>query len=126
MGKNDFRRQVFQGTRFMSDIITLTSAAANRVRYLLETHGNGAEGLTLGIKTTGCSGFSYKLDFINEIADDARVVETEGVKVVVDPDAIDLVQGTAIDWVEDKFGAAFSFKNPNEASRCGCGESFSV
>lgn len=110
----------------MSDIVTLTPAAIDRVRYLIETHGNGAAGLKLGIKTTGCSGFSYKLDFAEAITDADAVVDADGVQVMIEPEAVDLVRGTAIDWIEDKLGAAFSFKNPNEASRCGCGESFSV
>ena len=110
----------------MNDVVTLTPEAIARVRYLLDNHGGEAVGLRLGIKTTGCSGFSYKLDFAETIDSDAAVVDADGVKVVIASDAVELVKGTAIDWVEDKLGAAFAFKNPNEAARCGCGESFSI
>ena len=106
--------------------ISLTAAAADRVRHLLRTAGQGALGLKLGIKSTGCSGFSYRLDFAREIEPGAEVVEAEGVRVVIEPQALMFVLGTELDFVEDKLGAQFVFRNPNEKARCGCGESFSV
>jgi iron-sulfur cluster assembly protein len=107
--------------------ISLTPAALDRVRHLLATSkGEGALGLKLGVKSTGCSGFSYQLDFAREIEPGAEVVEVDGLKVVIDPRAVMYVLGTELDFVEDKLGAQFVFKNPNEKARCGCGESFSV
>ena len=107
-------------------IVDLTPAAVARARELLANHGADAAGLKLGVKTTGCSGMSYKLDFAHSIGSDDTVIEKDGIKLVVDPEAVMYVLGTEIDWVEDKLGAMFVFKNPNEKARCGCGESFSV
>jgi len=107
-------------------IVDLTPAAVARARELLARHGADSAGLRLGVKTTGCSGMSYKLDFVTEIDAADTVIEKDGVKLVVDPKAVVYVLGTEIDWVEDKLGAMFVFKNPNEKARCGCGESFSV
>jgi iron-sulfur cluster assembly protein len=107
-------------------IVDLTPAAVARARELLANHGAAVAGIRLGVKTTGCSGMSYKLDFADEIGAEDTVVEKDGVKLVVEPQAVLYVLGTQIDWVEDKLGAMFVFKNPNEKARCGCGESFSV
>ena len=106
--------------------ISLTPAAASRVRELIATKGDGAIGLKLDVKPSGCSGFSYQLDFAREIEPGAEVVEVEGLKVVIDPRAVMYVLGTELDFVEDKLGAQFVFRNPNEKARCGCGESFSI
>ena len=106
--------------------ISLTPAAANRVRELMASQGSDAPGLRLGVKPSGCSGYSYQLDFAREIEPGAEVVEADGVKVVIDPRAVMYVLGTELDFVEDKLGAQFVFRNPNEKARCGCGESFSV
>jgi iron-sulfur cluster assembly protein len=107
-------------------VVDLTPAAVARARELLASQGTDVAGIRLGVKTTGCSGMSYKLDFAREIAADDTVVEKDGVKLVVEPESVMYVLGTEIDWVEDKLGAMFVFKNPNEKARCGCGESFSV
>lgn len=107
-------------------VISLTPAAADRVRQLLATKGEGAVGLKLDVKPSGCSGFSYQLDFAREVRAGDEVVDADGVKVVVDPRAVLYVLGTELDYVEDKLGAQFVFRNPNEKARCGCGESFSV
>lgn len=106
--------------------ISLTPAAANRVRELMATQGADALGLRLGVKPSGCSGFSYQLDFAREIEPGAEVVDMDGIKVVIEPRAVMFVLGTELDFVEDKLGAQFVFRNPNEKARCGCGESFSV
>jgi len=106
--------------------ISLTPAAQGRVRELLASQGAGALGLKLGVKPSGCSGFSYQLDFAREIEAGAEVVELDGIKLVIDPRAVMYVLGTELDFVEDKLGAQFVFRNPNEKARCGCGESFSV
>lgn len=107
-------------------LISLTERAADRVRHLIQTSGEGALGLRLGVKPTGCSGYSYKLDFARDLRPGEEVVDSAGVKVVIEPMAVMYVLGTELDWVEDKLGAQFVFRNPNEKSRCGCGESFQV
>lgn len=107
-------------------IVDLTPAAVARARELLARQGADAAGIRLAVKTTGCSGMSYHLDFADRIGNDDTVVEKDGVRLVVDAAAVMYVLGTEIDWVEDKLGAMFVFKNPNEKARCGCGESFSV
>jgi len=110
----------------MSQIVSMTQAARDRAKHLLDTVGDGAAGIKLTVKSTGCSGYSYLMDFAKEIGPGDEVVEHDGVRLVVDPMAMMYVLGTEIDFVEDKLGAQFTFKNPNEKSRCGCGESFSV
>lgn len=106
--------------------LSLTPAAVDRIRYLIETQSDGAEGIQVGVSTAGCSGMSYTIEFVDQIAPGADVVEVDGVKVVVDPKAIMYLIGTEMDFVKDKLGSAFKFKNPNEAGRCGCGESFTI
>jgi iron-sulfur cluster assembly protein len=105
-------------------VISLTPAAADRVRQLLAGQGSESVGIRLGVKPSGCSGFSYKLDFAKEIDPGDEVVDAAGVKVVIDPMAVMHVLGTELDWVEDRLGSQFVFRNPNEKGRCGCGESF--
>ena len=107
-------------------VLSLTQAAIDRIKHLVETQGNGAPGIQVGVRTAGCSGMSYTIDFVEEIADDAELIEADGVKVVIDPNAVMYLVGTEMDFVEDKLGSAFKFKNPNEAGRCGCGESFTI
>jgi iron-sulfur cluster assembly protein len=110
----------------MSSVLSLTPAAIGRVRHLVETRGEGAAGIRIGVRTAGCSGLTYTLDFAREIQPGDEVVEVDGVKVVVDPGAVMFLVGTEMDFVEDKLGASFKFTNPNESGRCGCGESFTV
>ena len=106
--------------------ISFTPAAAARARDLLAVKGGDAVGIRLAVKPTGCSGYSYRLDFTREIRADDAVVELGGVRIVVDAKAAQLVAGTEVDFVEDRLGAQFVFKNPLEKARCGCGESFQV
>ena len=107
-------------------VLSLTPAAIERVRYLVSTLGEGAAGIRVGVKTAGCSGLTYTIDFAREIGPGEEVIEADGVKVVIDPQAMMYLLGTEMDFVEDRLGAAFKFNNPNEAGRCGCGESFTV
>ncbi len=109
-----------------SQVLSLTPAAVDRIKHLVETQGNGAPGIRVGVRSTGCSGMSYTIDFVDEIQPDAELVEAGGVKVVIDPKAVMYLVGTEMDFVQDKLGAAFKFNNPNEAARCGCGESFTI
>jgi iron-sulfur cluster assembly protein len=106
--------------------ISITPAAADRLRHLLGAHGGDALGIRLAVKTAGCSGLTYKLDFTREIAERDEVVDLDGARLVVDPEAVMFLLGTEMDFVEGKLGAAFKFNNPNEKGRCGCGESFTV
>jgi len=105
--------------------ISLTDSAASRVRNHLEARGKGL-GLRLGITKTGCSGYSYVINYADEISDSDIVFEDKGVKVVVDPDALALIDGTEVDFIKNGLNEAFSFRNPNIAGECGCGESFNI
>ncbi|MCP5149322.1 MAG: iron-sulfur cluster assembly accessory protein [Ectothiorhodospiraceae bacterium] len=105
--------------------VTLTEAAADRVRRFL-SHDRSALGMRLGVKRTGCSGFAYVVDLAEAIGDDDTVFETHGVRVVVAPDALALVDGTRIDYGSDGLNEGFQYENPNVKSLCGCGESFGV
>jgi len=105
--------------------ITLTDSAAERVRSYLEKRGSGV-GLRLGIKKTGCSGFAYVINYADEVGPEDIVFEDGGVAVVVDPESLELIDGTEVDFVKEGLNEAFKFRNPKAASECGCGESFSV
>ncbi|MEO1201831.1 MAG: iron-sulfur cluster assembly accessory protein [Pseudomonadota bacterium] len=105
--------------------ISLTNTAAERVRNYLESRGKGV-GLRLGVTQTGCSGYSYVINYADDIAANDVVFEDKGVKVVVDPDALELIDGTEVDFVKNGLNEAFSFRNPNVTGECGCGESFNV
>ena len=105
--------------------IQLTESAARRVAWIAERQGKPAL-LRLAVDGGGCAGFTYKFELADVALDDDTVAETEGVLLVVDPISLDLVRGSAVDFVEDLGGAAFKVTNPNAASGCGCGSSFSV
>jgi len=105
--------------------ISLTESAARRVHNYLESRGKGV-GLRLGVTRTGCSGFSYVINYADDIADTDVVFTDKGVKVVVDPEALSLIDGTEVDFVKNGLNEAFSFRNPNVTGECGCGESFNV
>lgn len=108
-------------------IITLTDAAAERVRRLMSKAGDEAVlGLRVGIKTRGCSGLSYFVEYAKEQKKFEDMIEDKGVKIFIDPTAVMFLLGSQMDYQEDKFQAGFTFTNPNEKSRCGCGESFNV
>jgi iron-sulfur cluster assembly protein len=105
--------------------ITLTETAANRVRSFLDNRGKGI-GLRLGVKTTGCSGMAYVLEFVDEVNEEDQVFEDRGVKVVVDTKSLVYLDGTQLDYVKQGLNEGFEFNNPNVKSECGCGESFNV
>jgi len=106
-------------------MITLTDRAADRVRNYLAQRGAGI-GLRLGIKKTGCSGFAYVVNYADEVGDDDVVFESDDVKVVVDRQSLDVIDGTEVDYVREGLNEAFRFRNPNATGECGCGESFSI
>lgn len=105
--------------------IELTPVAAERVKKFLQNRGKGI-GLRIGIKTTGCSGMAYVLEFVDETNDDDEVFESEGVKVIVDPKSLVYLDGTRVDFAKEGLNEGFQFINPNAKDECGCGESFTV
>ena len=105
--------------------ISLTQAAAERVKTFLAARGKGI-GLRLGVRKTGCSGFAYVVNYADDSAASDVVFEDRGVKVFVDPESLPLIQGTTVDFVKQGLYEAFRFHNPNIKGECGCGESFSV
>lgn len=105
--------------------ISLTVAAADRVRTFLSRRGHGV-GLRLGVKKTGCSGFAYVVNYADAIGGDDVVFEVEGVKVIVDRGSLGFIDGTEVDFVKQGLNEAFRFRNPNVKGECGCGESFTV
>ncbi len=105
--------------------ITLTDAAANRVTTFLENRGKGI-GLRLGVKTSGCSGMAYVMEFVDDMDDTDVVFEDHGVKIIVDPKSLVYLDGTEMDYVKEGLNEGFKFINPNEKGACGCGESFTV
>ena len=105
--------------------ITLTEAAARHVSRYLARRGKGV-GVRLGIKTTGCSGLAYQLEYVDEPQPEDIVFEEHGVKVLIDPKSLAYIDGTELDFVREGLNEGFRFNNPNERDRCGCGESFRV
>ena len=105
--------------------VTLTEAAARHVTRYITRRGKGV-GVRLGVKTTGCSGLAYKLEYVDEIASEDVVFEDRGVKVLVDPKSLAYIDGTQLDFVREGLNEGFKFLNPREKDRCGCGESFRV
>jgi iron-sulfur cluster assembly protein len=106
--------------------ISVTPAAVERVKSLLSQRGKPAAGVRIGIRTKGCSGMSYTLEYADEKTPFDEVVEADGVTILIDPKATMFILGTEMDYVEDKLESGFVFRNPNEKGRCGCGESFHV
>jgi len=105
--------------------ITVTDAAAERVQKFLDNRGKGV-GVRLGVKTTGCSGMAYTVEFADEIDEHDTVYEEKGVKVLVNPKSLVYLDGTELDFTREGLNEGFRFNNPNEKDRCGCGESFTV
>ena len=105
--------------------ITMTEAAARHVQRSLDGRGKG-EGIRLGVRTTGCSGLAYVLEFVDEVANEDQVFESFGVKVIIDPKSLTYLDGTELDFVREGLNEGFKFNNPNAKAACGCGESFAV
>ena len=105
--------------------ISLTESAAERVRSRIATRGRGL-GLRLAVKASGCSGYSYVVDYADEVRPDDQVFESLGVKVYIDPTSLAAVDGTRIDFVRQGLNESFRFENPKVRGECGCGESFTV
>jgi iron-sulfur cluster assembly protein len=105
--------------------LTLSPAAAKHVNKYLAKRGKGV-GVRLGVKTTGCSGLAYKLEYVDEIAPEDVLFDTQGIKLMVDPKSVAYLDGTELDYVREGLNEGFKFNNPNERDKCGCGESFRV
>lgn len=109
-----------------SIMLKITDLAASKAKELMLDSNSDCIGLKVGILQGGCSGMSYNIEFAEKIKEGDEVVEDKGIKLIIDPAATLFLIGSTVDWKEDKFKSGFVFTNPNETSRCGCGESFSV
>ena len=107
-------------------VIRLGNNAAERIKEIMSKAENSAIGVRVGVKSGGCAGMSYVMEYAKELKPNEEVIEEKGVKVFIDPKAIIYLLGTEMDYKEDKFSSQFIFKNPNETERCGCGESFKI
>ncbi len=105
--------------------VTMTSAASERVKSFMKNRGKGL-GLRLGIKTTGCSGLAYVLEFVDDLNDGDQVFEIDGVKIIIDGKSLVYLNGIELDFVKEGLNEGFKFTNPNAKGECGCGESFNV
>jgi len=105
--------------------VALTEQAADQIKKQLQKRGKGV-GLRLGIKKAGCSGFAYVIDYADRIAENDAVFEHHGVKVIVDAEQLDYLNGIELDYAKEGINEAFRFNNPNVKDTCGCGESFTV
>jgi len=107
-------------------ILKITETAAQRVKTLLAQRDKPSVGVRIGVKTRGCSGNAYTLEYTDAIEPHDEIVEDKGIRILIDPKAVLFIIGTEMDYVEEKLQSGFIFKNPNEKGRCGCGESFHV
>ena len=107
-------------------IISISDAAMGRINALLAKRGKPSAGIKVGVRSRGCSGLSYTIEYADEIGKFDEVVEKDGIRVLIDPKAVMFLIGTEMDFVEEELKSGFLFRNPNEKGRCGCGESFHV
>ena len=110
-------------TRKKFQVVTLSDAAAERIREIIEDADRPIAGLRLGVKNAGCAGMAYTMDYVDEPKPGDDIVEDKGVKIFVDPKAVLFLLGTEMDFETTKLSASFVFRNPNQTSACGCGES---
>ena len=108
----------------MKQLITLSDNAASRIKEILSNDETKSIGVRVGVKSGGCAGMSYIMEYTKEINPTDEIIEDKGVKVFIDPGAIMYLLGTEMDYKKEEFSSTFVFKNPNETERCGCGESF--
>jgi iron-sulfur cluster assembly protein len=106
-------------------VVSVTSKAAGQIRKALDKRGSGV-GLRISIKTSGCSGYAYALEFADQAAEEDMCFDSEGVTVLVDARSLPMIDGTQLDWVREGLNEGFKFNNPNVSATCGCGESFTV
>ena len=110
----------------MKQVIKLTDNAAHRIKEIMSKDESKSIGVRVGVKSGGCAGMSYIMEYAKQINPNDEVIEDKGVKVFIDPAAIIYLLGTEMDYKKEKFSSQFVFKNPNETERCGCGESFKI
>tara|TARA_B110000003_G_C16300464_1_gene398665 strand:+ start:84 stop:416 length:333 start_codon:yes stop_codon:yes gene_type:complete len=110
----------------MNQIIKLSDKAANRIKEIMSKAESNSIGVRVGVKSGGCAGMSYVMEYTKEVKPNDEVIEDKGVKVFIDPSAVMYLLGTEMDYKKEDFSSTFVFKNPNETERCGCGESFKV
>ena len=110
----------------MKQVITLSNNAASRIKEIMSKNKSESIGVRIGVKTGGCAGMSYIMEYAKKVNPNDEVIEDKGVKVFIDPGAIMYLLGTEMDYKKEQFSSSFIFKNPNETERCGCGESFKV
>ena len=107
-------------------VISLSNNAANRIKDIMSNAEKDSIGVRIGVKSGGCAGMSYVMEYTKEVNPNDEIIEDKGVKVFVDSGAIMYLLGTEMDYKKEEFSSSFVFKNPNETERCGCGESFKV
>ena len=107
-------------------VIKLSDNAANRIKEIMSKAESSAIGVRVGVKSGGCAGMSYIMEYAKEINPNDEVIDEKGVKVFIDPAAVIYLLGTEMDYKKDNFSTSFTFNNPNETERCGCGESFKI
>ena len=107
-------------------IIKLSDNAANRIKEIMSSADSKTIGVRVGVKSGGCAGMSYIMEYAKEIKPNEEIVEEKGVKVLIDPKVIMYLLGTEMDYKKEELSSSFVFKNPNETERCGCGESFKI
>ena len=110
----------------MEQVIKLTDKAALRIKEIMSKDKSKSLGVRIGVKSGGCAGMTYVMEYAKENKPNREVIEDKGVKVFIDPSAIMYLLGTEMDYKKEQFSSSFIFKNPNETERCGCGESFKV
>ena len=107
-------------------IIKLSDKAVNRIKEIMSKAENTAIGVRIGVKSGGCAGLSYIMEYASDKKPNEEIIEDKGVKVFIDPNAVMYLLGTEMDYKKEKFSSQFVFNNPNETERCGCGESFKI
>jgi iron-sulfur cluster assembly protein len=109
-----------------SNVMSITEAAAKQVKLLLEKRGKPSFGIRVGVKSGGCAGTSYYVEYADDKSQFDEIVEEKGVKILIDPKALMYLINTEMDYAESQFKSGFVFTNPNQKAECGCGKSFSV
>jgi len=110
----------------MTQVIKLSDSAANRIKEIMSGADSSTIGVRVGVKSGGCAGMSYIMEYAKDVKPNEEIIEDKGVKVLIDPNAVMYLLGTEMDYKKENFSSQFVFKNPNETERCGCGESFKV
>ena len=107
-------------------VIKLSENAAKRIKEIMSSADDNSVGVRVGVKSGGCAGMSYVMEYTKEANPNDEIIEDKGVKVFIDPSAVMYLLGTEMDYKKEEFSSSFVFKNPNETERCGCGESFKI